>query len=107
MRKLFACCVVVPLDTDHSKKNVSRELEMCTSFVTLGSNLIVEDTNVNGHHSPPDFDPGPWEAVDSFLDSDTSREFAVNRARERFSLTFNPRGFRKNAISSLLCSITI
>ena len=87
--------VIVLLDSDHSKENITRELEIYSSFVTPGSYLIVEDTNINGHPSSPDFGPGPWEAVDSFLDSGAFHEFVVDRSKERFFLTFNPRGFLK------------
>ncbi len=35
--------------------------------------------------------PGPMAAVDEFLSE--TREFAVDGSREKFHLTFNPRGY--------------
>jgi cephalosporin hydroxylase len=85
--------VMVILDSDHTAANVKQELDLYSRFVTLGSYLIVEDTNVNGHPSSPDFGPGPWEAVEGFLRSRS--DFIPDRQCERFLLTFNPRGWLK------------
>jgi cephalosporin hydroxylase/protein-L-isoaspartate O-methyltransferase len=83
--------VLVILDSDHSKEHVLRELERYSALVTAGSYLILEDTNVNGHPAFPDHGPGPREALDEFLA--THDELQVDEAREKFFLTFNPRGY--------------
>lgn len=85
--------VLVFLDSDHSKDNVLNELKLYASLVTPQSYVIVEDTNVNGHPSSPDFGPGPYEAVEEFLKSDN--RFELDRTCERHLLTFNPRGWLK------------
>jgi cephalosporin hydroxylase len=82
---------MVILDSDHSAAHVGAELEAYRGLVSPGCYLIVEDTDVNGHPVVPDHGPGPMEAVEAFLP--TAPEFAVDRERERFMLTLNPRGY--------------
>jgi cephalosporin hydroxylase len=89
-------CVLVILDSDHSREHVLDELRLYAGLVTPGSYLVVEDTNVNGHPVFAEHGPGPMEALEAFL-AETD-EFEVDATREKFFLTFNPRGFlRKRA----------
>jgi cephalosporin hydroxylase len=85
--------VMVILDSDHHAAHVARELRAYRDFVTPGSYLVVEDTNVNGHPVMPEHGPGPYEAVEDFLREDSS--FEVDRSREKFLLTYFPNGFLK------------
>ena len=83
--------VMVILDGDHHCDHVLKELELYESLVRPGGYMIVEDTNINGHPTYPEFGPGPWEAVSVFLEGNAA--FKADRSCERFLLTMNPRGY--------------
>lgn len=83
--------VMVVLDSDHTKKHVMQELEIYKEFVSQGSYMIVEDSNINGHPVLENFGSGPMEALDEFLIY--NKEFVIDESKEKFYLTFSPRGF--------------
>lgn len=85
--------VMVILDTDHSKAHVLNELKAYSPLVPVGSYLIVQDTNTNGHPVFAHSGPGPMEALDEFLA--TSKDFESDRGRERFLFTMHPKGYLK------------
>ncbi len=83
--------VLVILDSDHSREHVLRELDVLAPMVTVGSYVIVEDTDINGHPVLPEFGPGPMEAVAEFLGS--RHDFEVDESREKYYVTQNPQGY--------------
>lgn len=85
--------VMVILDSDHSEGHVYDELKAYADIVTVGSHLMVEDTNVNGHPAAPEFGPGPMEALDRFLAEDSRYE--IDPLGAKFLFTMNPRGLLK------------
>ena len=83
--------VMVVLDSLHDMDHVLKELRLYSGFVSRGSYLIVEDTNLNGNPIKTDFGIGPMEAVRKFLEE--NKEFVSDRTREKFFLTFHPEGY--------------
>ncbi len=85
--------VIVILDSDHKKEYVLKELELYNSFVSKGSYLIVEDTNINGNPVYEEYGHGPMEAVKEFLKK--NKNFQIDKTREKFFVSFNPNGYLK------------
>ena len=83
--------VLVILDSDHHREHVRAELETWGPRVSVGSFLVVEDTNINGHPVTQHSYPGPWEAVADWLPRNPG--FRRDRGREKHFLTFNPGGY--------------
>lgn len=76
--------VMVILDSDHAQKHVAKELDLYPQFVTAGSYLVVEDTNVNGHPVLAEHGPGPYEALEEWLPSHP--EFKVDHRVATYQL---------------------
>jgi cephalosporin hydroxylase len=85
--------VLVILDSDHRKDHVLAELRAYAPLVPVGGYVIVQDTNVNGNPVLPSHGPGPMEAVQEFVRSDT--RFEIDRTRERLLFTLHPMGYLK------------
>ncbi len=90
--------VFVIQDGDHSKAQVLNDLENYSPFVSVGSYFVVEDGIVDLFHSEDGLgfseeDPGPLAAIEEFLGRHS--EFIVDKSRERYVLTYNPKGFLK------------
>lgn len=94
-QKIIALCsgkrVLVSLDSAHDKEHVLKELEFFSQIVQKGDYIVVEDTNINGNPVMPFCGQGPMEAVNQFLASHSN--FQIDEEREKFHLTFNPRGY--------------
>ena len=81
--------MLVVLDSDHSQAHVEEELRAYAPMVPVGCYVIVEDSNIGQIRK--DLMPGPLQAIETFLAR--NREFEVDRAREKFLITFNPSGY--------------
>ena len=82
---------MIDLDSDHRAHHVLEELRIYADLVTPGCYLIVEDTFLGGRPVRPEALPGPSEALDAWLADNPP--FELDRWRERFLLTQNPRGY--------------
>jgi cephalosporin hydroxylase len=84
---------MVLLDSDHRAPHVLAEMRAYAPLVSVGSYLIVQDTDINGHPVLPGWGPGPMEAVEEFLQKDD--RFEVDHAQERMMFTMHPHGYLK------------
>lgn len=85
--------VLVILDSDHSAPHVKKEIETWADWVTPGSYMIVEDSNIKGNPVQLKARSGPMSAINEFVKS--TDEFVVDESKHKFMLTFNPRGYLK------------
>lgn len=102
-RVRFLCTgkrVLVIHDADHHQEQVLEDLLAYAPLVSMGSYLIVEDGIVDlfGPHEVLGvrYD-GPLVATREFLRRNT--DFQVDSQRERYLLTYNPRGFLQRVSS--------
>jgi cephalosporin hydroxylase len=83
-------------DGDHAMAPVLRDLRAYGPLVSVGSYLIVED-GVMDLFRPGDgigtVAPGPLPAIETFVGEHP--EFETDMTRERYLMTYNPRGFLK------------
>lgn len=85
--------VMVLLDSDHHADHVFKELQIYNEFVSLEHYLIVCDTNISGHPAHEGIKRGPMEALNKFLK--TNKNFEIDEERQKFGMTFHPRGYLK------------
>lgn len=85
-------------DADHLRASVLRDLELYGPLVSPGCYLIVED-GILDLFPPSDhfghLEEGPLPAIDDFLARHP--DFAVDKSRERYLMTYSPRGFLRRA----------
>jgi len=82
--------VMVIEDSAHTFENTLKVLETYSPLVGEGQYFIVEDS-ICHHGLDIGPNPGPYEAIESFVSSNKS--FIVDRSREAYSITWNPKGY--------------
>jgi cephalosporin hydroxylase len=83
-------------DADHRYPAVFEDLKNYSEFVSVGSYFIVEDGIVDLYHYDDGLgfkEPGPLAAIEDFLK--THPNFESDAKRERYRLTYNPKGYLK------------
>lgn len=84
--------ILVIEDSSHTYQNTLNVLNTYQHLVSKESYFIVEDSIC--HHGLNDgFSPGPYEAIESFVQS--NKNFVIDRTKEKFFLTWNPKGYLK------------
>ena len=86
---------VVIHDGDHSREHVLADLRAYARFVQPGGYFIVEDTIIDLFRAGDGLGNvnGPLPAVEQFVQEDL--RFKIDPEREKFLLTYNPRGYLK------------
>ena len=87
--------VLIIEDSSHTYDNTLNILRTYHSLVKPGDYFIVED-GICHHGLNVGPNPGPFEAIEKFLSENT--DFESDRSREKFVVTWNPKGFLKRKI---------
>jgi cephalosporin hydroxylase len=84
--------VLVIEDSSHTFENTLNVLRLFSPIVTSGSYFIIEDS-ICHHGLDIGPDPGPFEAIETFVKE--NNDFEIDRGKESFLITWNPKGFLK------------
>lgn len=90
--------VLVIEDSAHTFDNTLNVLRLYSRLIKLGDYFIVED-GICHHGLDIGPEPGPYEAIEAFIKENV--DFEVDRSRERFLITWNPKGYlRRTALNN-------
>ena len=84
--------VLVIEDSAHTYENTLNVLRRFSGLIKRGDYFIVEDS-ICHHGLATGPKPGPYEAIEAFVAENS--DFQIDRSRERFFITWNPKGFLK------------
>lgn len=90
--------VLIIEDSSHTYENTLNVLHTYSPFVKPGGYFIVEDS-VCHHGLTEGPKPGPYEAIDTFVAE--NHDFEIDRSREKFVITWNPKGYLKRVSAHL------
>lgn len=77
-------------DSSHTYQNTLNVLRTYSVLLKPGNYFIVEDS-ICHHGLSVGPKPGPYEAIEAFLNE--NRDFEIDRSRESFLITWNPKGY--------------
>lgn len=84
--------VLIIEDSSHTYENTLNILRLYSPLVTKGSYFVIED-GICHHGLEVGPNPGPYEAISTFINE--NKDFEIDRGRESFLITWNPRGYLK------------
>jgi cephalosporin hydroxylase len=84
--------VLVIEDSGHTYENTLAVLRLYSQFIRGGDYFIVEDS-ICHHGLEIGPSPGPYEAIETFVNE--RDDFVIDRSKESFFITWNPKGFLK------------
>lgn len=84
--------VLVIEDSSHTFENTLNVVRLYSSLVSINGYLIVEDS-ICRHGLDVGPTPGPYEAIEAFVAENV--DFVIDRDKESFVITWNPKGFLK------------
>jgi cephalosporin hydroxylase len=84
-------------DSAHTYDNTISVLRKYSTLLTEGDYFIVED-GICHHGLEIGPQPGPYEAIEAFIAENES--FEIDRSRERFFVTWNPKGYLRKICPS-------
>ena len=84
-------------DSAHTYENTLKVLRLYHTFIHEGDYMIVEDS-ICHHGLNVGPIPGPYEAIETFIEE--NKNFCIDRGKESFFITWNPKGFLKKVKSS-------
>jgi cephalosporin hydroxylase len=82
--------VLVIEDSAHTYENTLDVLRLYSNLISPGDYFIVEDS-ICHHGLTVGPSPGPYEAIEDFIKENA--EFEIDRSRESFLITWNPKGY--------------
>jgi cephalosporin hydroxylase len=82
--------VMVMDDSVHTYEHTLKVLNAYADLVSVGNYFIVED-GICHHGLDIGPEPGPYEAIETFMR--TAENFVIDRNKENFGITWNPKGY--------------
>jgi len=92
-----AADVLIIEDSSHTFENTLGVLNTFSELIQPGGYFIVEDGIIR-HGLDGGVSPGPYEAIGAFIENHP--DFEIDRSREPFLITWNPKGYLKRARAS-------
>ena len=77
-------------DSSHTYENTLGVLRTYSPIISPGCYFVVEDS-ICHHGVNVGPNPGPYEAIETFMRE--TKSFEIDKSRESFGITWNPNGY--------------